>query len=266
LPAGWQPPIHLPPFPFSRTYVNYGIDPNPFSLGANDTTFFGPPAGTEWGTQATYAITPSIQVAAGAFNTNLHSANGENHGADFTLQEGNKGVLAIGEIDYLRNQKASSSGKPAQITAGFLHSNNSFPSLINPLEHSDGYSGGYLMGQQMVFRPDGPGTDRGVTVWGAGALNSKQLISPVPMFWGAGWSYEGFLRARKNDTISAGWIRITSSKYAPTASPEELLEINYQWNHSRYLFITPHGQYLWKRESGNRRNATVLGIQISLTL
>jgi carbohydrate-selective porin OprB len=252
--------------PVFANYINYGIDPNPFSLGANDTTFFGPPAGTEWGTQASYAITPSIQVAAGGFNTNLHSANGENHGADFTLQEGNKGVLAIGEIDYLRNQKASSAGKPGQITAGFLHSNNSFPSLMNPLEHSDGYSGGYLMGQQMVFRPDGPGTDRGVTVWGAGALNSKQLISPVPMFWGAGLSYEGLLRARKNDTISAGWIRTTASKYAPTASPEELLEINYQFSHSRYLFITPHAQYLWKRENGNRRNATVLGIQISLTL
>src|ERR1700723_1127195 len=246
--------------PVFANYVNYGIDPNPFSLGANDTTFFGPPAGTEWGTQATYAITPSIQVAAGAFNTNLHSANGENHGADFTVQEGNKGVLAIGEIDYLSNQKASSKGKPGQITAGFLHSNNSFPSLAHPLEHSDGYSGGYLMGQQMVFRPGGPGTDRGATVWGAGALNSKQIISPVPSFWGAGMSYEGLMRARKNDTVSVGWIRTTASKYAPGASAEELLEINYQWTHSRYLFIVPHAQYLWKRESGSPRNATVLGI------
>ncbi len=118
--------------PVFANYVNYGINPNPFSLGANDVTFFSPPTGTEWGAQATYAITPSIQVAAGAFNTNLNSANGENHGADFALQSGNKGMLAIGEIDYLHNQKDNSTGKPGQITVGFLHSNNSFPSLMNP--------------------------------------------------------------------------------------------------------------------------------------
>ncbi len=133
--------------------MTYGINPNPYSLGANDITFFGPPPGTQLGTQATYAITPSIQVAAGIFNTNLNSANGANHGTDFTLQEGNKGVLAIAEIDYLYNQEANSKGKPGQVTVGFLHNNNSFPYLSDPLTHIDGYSGVYLMGQQMVYRP-----------------------------------------------------------------------------------------------------------------
>ena len=120
--------------PVFANYVNYGINPNPFSLGANDITFFGPPAGTEWGAQAPYAVTHTIQVMAGGFNTNVNSANGEEHGADFTLQEGNKGVLAIGEIDYLRNQRANSTGKPGQIAAGLLHSNNSFPYLNSPGE------------------------------------------------------------------------------------------------------------------------------------
>lgn len=252
--------------PVFVNYVNYGINPTPFSLGANDITFFGPPAGTEWGAQASYAITPSIQLAAGAFNTNLNSANGENHGADFTLQEGNKGVLAIGEIDYLHNQGGNSVGMPGQITAGFLHSNNSFASLAAPLEHSNGYSGAYLMGQQMVFRPDGPGTSQGATVWGAWALNSKQLVSPVPVFWGAGLSYQGLIRPRKNDIVSVGLIGAEASKYAPPTNTEELLELNYEWTHSRFLTITPHAQYLWKGQSRDGRNATVLGIQLALTL
>jgi carbohydrate-selective porin OprB len=250
--------------PVFTNYVNYGINPTPFSLGANDLTFFGPPTGTEWGAQATYAITPSIQIAAGAFNTNVNSANGENHGADFAIQEGNKGALAIGEIDYLHNQKANSVGKPGQVTVGFLHSNNSFPFLSNPLENSDGYSGVYLMGQQMVFRPDGPGTSRGATVWGAWAFNSKDVISPVPVFWGAGLSYQSLIPTRKNDIVSVGLIRAEASKYASPTNAEELLELNYQWSHSRYLTITPHGQYLWKRESKDGRNATVLGLQIAL--
>jgi len=252
--------------PVFANYVNYGINPNPFSLGANDVTFFGPPTGTEWGAQATYAVTPSIQIAAGAFNTNVNSANGENHGTDFTLQEGNKGVLAIAEIDYLHNQRANSVGKPGQLTVGYLHSNNSFPSLVNPLDHSNGYNGAYVMGQQMVFRPAGPGTSQGATVWGSWALNSKDLISPIPLFWGAGLSYEGLIPARKNDVVSVGVIRAEASKYAPPTNTEELLELNYQWNHSRFLTITPHTQYLWKRESNDHRNAIVLGIQLALTL
>jgi carbohydrate-selective porin OprB len=252
--------------PVFANYVNYGINPNPFSLGANDITFFGPPTGTEWGAQASYAVTPSIRIAAGAFNTNVNSANGENHGTDFALQEGNKGVLAIGEIDYLHNQRANSAGKPGQLTVGYLHSNNSFPSLVNPTQQSDGYSGAYVMGQQMVFRPDGPGTSRGATVWGSWAWNSQDLVSPIPTFWGAGLSYEGLIPARKDDVLSAGVIRAEASKYAPPSNNEQLLELNYQWNHSRFLTITPHAQYLWKQESPDGRNATVLGIQLSLTL
>jgi carbohydrate-selective porin OprB len=251
--------------PVFANYVNYGINPNPFSLGANDITFFAPPAGTQWGAQASYAVTHTIQVVAGAFNTNENSANGANHGADFTLQEGNKGVLAIGEIDYLRNQRANSSGKPGQITGGFLHSNNSFP-YLNSSGHSDGYSGAYLMGQQMVFRPDGPGTSRGATVWGTWSHNSKELISPIPVFWGGGLSYEGLITARRNDLVSIGLIRAEGSKYVSPTDTEELLELNYQWEHSRYLTITPHLQYLWKSDSHESRNATILGIQLSLTL
>jgi len=252
--------------PVFANYVNYGIDPNPFSLGANDITFFGPPTGTEWGAQTSYAVTPSIQIAAGAFNTNVNSANGENHGTDFAFQEGNKGVLAIGEIDYLRNQRANSTGKPGQLTVGYLHSNNSFPTLASPTEHSNGYSGAYVMGQQMVFRPGGPATSRGATVWGSWALNSKDLISPIPLFWGAGLSYEGLIAARKNDVLSVGLIRAEASKYAPPINTEQLLELNYQWSHSRFLTITPHAQYLWEQKRGDGRNATVLGIQLSLTL
>jgi porin len=251
--------------PVFANYVNYGINPNPFSLGANDLAFFSPPAGTEWGAQASYTVTPSIQISAGAFNTNLHSANGDSHGADFTLQEGNKGVLAAGEIDYLRNQSTNSVGKPGQITCGFLHSNNSF-SVLNSPGQSDGYSGAYLLGQQMVFRPGGAATSQGATVWGTWSRNSKELISPVPLFWGGGFSYEGLIPARKNDVISVGLIRAAGSKYAQPTKTEELLELNYQWTHSRYMTVTPHAQYLWNTEGHEGRNATVLGIQLSITL
>jgi carbohydrate-selective porin OprB len=254
--------------PIFTNYVTYAINPNPISLGANDVTFLGPPPGSQWGAQATYAINPAIDVAAGVFNTNLNSANGENHGTEFALQEGNKGVLGIAEIDYVRNQESNSTGKPGQLTAGFLHSNNSFDQLNDPLERSDGYSGAYFMGQQMVFRPDGPGSSRGATLWGAWTINPKDLVSPVPWLLGGGVSYTGLIHARKQDVISAGLVHLQGSKYLLPANSntEDVLEVNYQWNHSRYLTITPHGQYLFLHGSPERRNASVLGIQVALTL
>ncbi len=122
------------------------------------------------------------------------------------------------------------------------------------------------MGQQMGFRPDGPGSSPGATVWAAWARNSKQVISPIPVFWGAGLSYEGLIPGRKNDVLSIGLIRAEASKYAPSTYSEDQLELNYQWVHSRYLTISPHGQYLRNRESHDSLRATVLGIQVALTL
>jgi carbohydrate-selective porin OprB len=117
-----------------------------------------------------------------------------------------------------------------------------------------------------VYRPDGPGTSRGATVWGAWALNSKDLVSPIPLFWGAGLSYQGLVPARKNDVVSAGLIRAEGSKYASPDNTEQLLELNYQWTHSRYMTITPHAQYLWRGMNAQGRDATILGIQLSVTL
>jgi carbohydrate-selective porin OprB len=251
--------------PVFVNYVNYGINPNPYSLGANDVTFFGPPTGTEWAAQATFMVKPSLQLTAGAFNTNIHSANGENHGADFTLQEGNKGVLSIGEIDYLRNQSDKSTGMPGQFTLGALHNSNSFPHLVNPLNLAQGYTGIYVLGQQMVFRPDGPGTTRGATVWGAWSHNSRDTVSQFPQFWGAGLSYEALIPARKHDTVSFAIIHAQSSKYVAPSATEQFLELNYQWLHSRYLAVTPHGQYLWKAPGNSTRNAAILGIQVAVT-
>jgi carbohydrate-selective porin OprB len=252
--------------PVFANYVTYGINPNPFSLGANDVTFFGPPPGTEWGVQASYLPTPKIQFNVGAFNTNLNSADGADHGTDFTLQEGNKGVLSIAEINYLRNQSSTARGKPAQLTAGVLHSNNSFPHLNNPLLHTDGYTGAYIMGQQMIFRPEGVGSARGATLWAGWTYNSQNLICPVPSFWSLGASYEGLIPVRQNDILSFAIMHADGSKFAVPENTEGMLEFNYEWIHSRYLAITPHGQYLWDLHNQKSPNAFVVGVQLAITL
>ena len=212
--------------PVLTNYVNYGINPNPYPLGGNDISFFGPPTGTEWGAQASYNVTPVVQISAGLFNNNLDSANGQNHGTYWTLQQGNKGALVVAEVSYFPHQIANDQGKQGEYTLGLITDNNSFPTFPDGQTKSGGYTGVFAMGQEVVYQPDGPGTPRGLTVWGSWAYNSKPLISILPLFCGAGASYQGLIRARKNDVVSLGWIYGRVSNLVPGTSAEQVLEVN----------------------------------------
>ena len=251
--------------PVFSNYVNYALNPNPYPLGENDIAFFGPPTGTEWGAQATYNVTSLVQVSAGLFNTNPNSANGQNHGTDWTLQQGNKGALVAAEVSYYPHGIVTDQGKQGEYTVGVISDNNSFPALTNGQTQSGGYVGAFAMGQEMVYQPDGPGTSRGLTIWGSWAYNARPLISIVPLFWGAGVSYQALIRKRKNDAVSAGWVYGQVSKYVPNTTAEQVLELNYRWVYDRFLSITPDFQYIWNPGGQNVPGLAVFGVQASVT-
>jgi carbohydrate-selective porin OprB len=87
----------------------------------------------------------------------------------------------------------------------------------------------------------------------------------MPVFWGAGLSYEGLVPARKTDVVSAGLVSGKVSKFIPDASVERLLEVNYQWRHSRFLIVTPHFEYITNPSGFQRPSAAVAGVQLALT-
>ena len=251
--------------PIFSNYVNYGLNPNPYALGGNDLTFFGPPSGTEWGAQASYNVTPTVQVAAGMFNTNPNSANGLNHGTDWTLQEGNKGALVSAQISYYPHGIVSDEGKQGLYTVGLITNNNSFPTLPNGEMQSGGYVGAFILGQETIFQPDGPNTSRGLTVWGSWAYNARPLISPIPLFWAAGASYQGPFKSRPNDAASIGWIYGHVSSYIPHAGAEQVLEVNYRWMYRKFVSVTPDFQYIWSRDGHNAPGIAVVGVQGAVT-
>jgi porin len=248
--------------PVFDNYVSLGLNPTPVSLLSNDSSYTGPPPGLEWGAQAIYSITPVIQAAAGAFNTNPHSAN---NGNILAFQQGNKGVLVTAQVSYLYNQGPKEEGNQGQYTVGFFEDNNSFATLPNGNSKSDGNSGVFVLGQQMVYRPQGPGTSQGLTIWGAWAYSSKQLVSPMPLFGGAGLSYEGLMKKRKSDIVSVGWIYGKTSKYIPHASAAKLFEANYQWVAKRFVTVVPDFQYIWDANGTNGVGAAVFGVQVNLS-
>lgn len=87
----------------------------------------------------------------------------------------------------------------------------------------------------------------------------------MPVFSGAGLSYEGLTKKRKSDIVSASWIYGKTSKYIPNASAAKLFEANYQWAAKRYITVTPDFQYIWDTNGTNKPGAAVLGVQVNLT-
>jgi porin len=248
--------------PVFNNYVSGAVDSTPESLVANDLSFVGPPPGLEWGAQAIYNVTPAVQVAAGVFNTNTNSAN---NGNVFVLQQGNKGALVTAQVSYLFNQSANDKGMPGQYTAGFFEDNNAFATL--PLRNlsSTGNSGVFILGQQMVYRPEGADTTEGLTVWAAGTYSAKQLVSSMPLFGGAGFSYQGLIKQRKSDISSVAWIYGKTSNFIPAATAAKMLEANYQWQPARYITVIPDFQYIWRPTGTSGPGSAVFGVQVNLT-
>lgn len=87
----------------------------------------------------------------------------------------------------------------------------------------------------------------------------------MPVYGGAGVSYEGLIKKRKHDSLSAGWIYGKTSSYIPNASAAKLFEANYQWVAKRYITVVPDFQYIWDRTGTHATGTAVLGLQINLT-
>ena len=251
--------------PVFNNYVNAGINPVPGTLGTNDATFTLYPPGAEWGAQAIYNITPTIQVAAGVFNTNQSSAAGGKGGVNFAFQQGNRGALSVVQLNYLFNHAPEDVGLPGQYTLGGFYDSNRFGTLSKPNANKSGTYSVYGMFQQMVYRDGGTDSQKGLTVWGEINLAPKSSVNPMPYFVGAGLSYQGLIPGRDNDIASAGVISGIFSRYIPSTTAETVIEVNYQITLNRWLSITPGMQYVIRPSgSGAIKNALVLGTQVAI--
>jgi porin len=251
--------------PVLNNYLNVGINPGPGTLDINDTAFAAYPPGVEWGAQAIYNITPRFQVAAGVFNTNHSSALGGKGGFNFALQEGNRGVLSVIQLNYFFNHAPGDTGLPGQYSFGGFYDGNSFTNLNNPNSTKRGIYSIYGLFQQMVYRDGGEGSQKGLTVWWETALTPRSTVSVMPYFFGGGLSYQGAIPQRGDDIASAAVIHGTFSRYISRTTAETVIEVNYQITLNGWLSITPDLQYVI-RPSGSSaiKNALVLGTQLAI--
>ena len=251
--------------PVFNNYLNGAINAVPGSLGINDPPFVASPPGVEWGAQAIYRVTPALQLAAGVYNTNPFAAAGQDHGINFSFQQGNRGLLTVAQVDYLLNQARGDAGWPGQYTIGGFYDSNTFSSLSDPGRTVSGDYGVYAMFQQMVHRDGGPGSPRGLTVWGELVISPNASVSPMPYALDDGLSYHGLIPRRGNDIASLGVIHGMFSRYIPGAAAETVIEANYQVTLTSWLSITPGVQYVIKPNgSGGIKDAVVIGAQLAV--
>jgi carbohydrate-selective porin OprB len=260
------PNFQFATIPVLGNYLNGGFNAQVTNIGVNDPAFFGPPPGVEWGSQIVYKIDTPLEVSAGVFNNNFPSAVGVNYGAHFTLQNGNKGALIMGQITYLQQQGPLDTGLAGEYTVGAFHDNNWVRNLAGS-NNLTGISGLYALGQQMIWRPRRRrGTKVGLTVWGELGYSGQSDRNPMPLFSGAGAAYRGLVPRRSQDSLVIGWIYGGFSRYLQGQSAERVLELNYQWNPKRWLIVVPDFQRVVKPSGFNVPGAVVLGVQLNVTL
>lgn len=251
--------------PVFDNYLNGAINAVPGVLSINDATFTAYPPGVEWGAQAIYNITPTFQLAGGVFNTNQSSARGGKGGLNFALQQGNRGVLSVIQLNYFFNHAPGDTGLPGQYSLGGSYDSNRFTDLNNPNSTKSGTYSIHGMFQQMVYRDGGAGSQKGLTVWWETALAPKSTVSSLPYFVGGGLSYQGIIPRRDNDIASAAVIYGSFSRYIPRTTAETVIEMNYQITVNGWLSITPDLQYVIRPGGSSAiKNALVLGAQVAI--
>jgi porin len=251
--------------PAFGNYLNGGINANPGALVTDIPSFPAPPPGTQWGAQAIWYPGGNWRAAAGIFNTNLRSAAGADHGADFRWSEGNRGVLVIAQASWLPNQAHGQGGPPGHYSLGAYHDGNYFPLLPSRTVNTTGNWGLYAMFQQSLFRPDDTGVLAGLSAWGAFTWTSLSDRNALPFSAMAGLSWQGVLPGRREDVLSVGWSSGRVSPSIPGTTGETLLEVNYAYNPWAWLSIMPDFQYVWRPGGYDVQGAALAGLQVVIT-
>ena len=117
----------------------------------------------------------------------------------------------------------------------------------------------------MVFREGGPGSAKGLSLFGALIYTPTASINPLPWLGSAGASYRGLLPARDRDIAAFALYYGGFSRYLPGQTYELVLEWTYAIALGRRLTVQPDIQYVINPGGvSSVGNAVVLGAQVGI--
>jgi porin len=249
--------------PADVSLVNEALNPILNAAQKNVPGVMAPP-NTTWAGRVSARPSGSLSLSAGAFYSdpalNQLTANGTEFGIS-----GSAGYFVIGEVAYRLNSETGDTGLPGRYRAGGYYDSNEYISLINPGRRQTGNYGLFLLGEQMVYREGGPGSARGLSLFGALIYAPQERINPMPWFASAGASYRGLVPGRDNDTAVFALYYGGFSRDLPGQTYELVLEWTYAIALTRWLTIQPDVQYVIN--PGGRSsvgNAVVVGAQLAV--
>lgn len=270
-------------------YVNNAIDGNPISVPI-DVPFPTYPWAT-WGTIARINLTKRIYSKSGVYNGDPSVPRDTAHGMDFTLRL-DRGVFYAEEIGYRLNQLKDDKGMPGNYRwGGYYHSGRNFKDNYYDAEYSSyaltggrikehgGNYGMYMHMDQMVYRPDGPGTDRGLTIFNVVTM-APARFTQFPIFFDGGLAYKGLIPKRGQDVAAFGYAWGQWSDYIADRerdmkdilgidvwpqSYEMMMELTYKAQVTPCAFLQPDIQYIIHPMGRSRsRNAVVIGFRVGV--
>ena len=249
--------------PADVSLVNEALNPIVLAVQKNVPGVTADPNAT-WGGRVIAQPVGSLSLAAGAFysdpNLNQLTANG----TEFAIN-GSAGYFVIGEITYRVNNDKDARGLPGRYRMGGYHDSNQYASLTNPARRQTGNYGVFVLGEQMVYRDGGPGSARGLSLFGGLIYAPDQRINPLPWFATAGASYRGLVPGRDRDTAAFALYYGGFSRDLPGQTYELALEWTYGIALTRWLTVQPDVQYVINPNGRSSvGSAVVVGTQLAV--
>jgi len=249
--------------PADVSLVNAALNPILNAIQKNVPGVTAPPNMT-WGGRVIARPTEALSLSAGAFYSdpalNQLTANGTEFGIS-----GSAGYFVIGEAGYRLNSEKGATGLPGRYRAGGYYDSNEYTSFTNPGREQTGNYGLFLLGEQMVYREGGAGSDQGLSLFGVLIYAPQQRFNTLPWFASAGASYRGLVPGRDKDTAGFALYYGGFSRDLPGQTYELVLEWTYAIALTRWLTIQPDVQYVIN--PGGRSsvgNAVVAGAQLAI--
>ena len=249
--------------PIDLIFVNEALNPIILAVQTNVPGVTAEPNAT-WGGRIAVQPTPWFSISTGAFYSdptlNQLTANGTEFGINSS-----EGYFLVTEATFLVHAENKAPGMPGRYRLGAYYDSNQYDSFSHPGAERTGNYGLYMMGEQMIFREGGPGSAKGLTVFGAIIYAPSASINKMPVFASTGASYRGLLPIRDRDTAAFALYYGGFSRYLPGLTYELVLEWTYAIALGRRLTIQPDVQYVINPGGmSSVGNAVVLGVQIGI--
>ncbi len=266
--------------PLYGEFVSNAFDGNPVAIFNNFASFTAYP-NASWGAYLAICPIDSLLFKFAVYNANSKIFLNRYHGLNFTFKSTN-GTLWITEWAYLLNPKAMDEGLKGNYKVGFVYQTGNAQNFYDGMVRGDFCY--YFLFDQMIYRPNGPGTTQGLTPF-ISLLFTPKNRNLFPFFCMGGLVYEGLFPSRPKDTTNIGFaygkysadlafiqrVAKNNGLIGPFGNQpqtyETVLEFNHWFQVYEWLTITPDIQYIFNPQGyGTIQNAFVLGAQIGIVL